>query len=41
MNRLVSIKALQISLIAGYTKAHKIIKTINDNTVKNNKGLFK
>lgn len=40
MNRLVSIKALQISLIAGYTKAHRIIKTINDNTVKKDKGLF-
>lgn len=39
MNRLISIKALQICLIAGYTKAHRIIKDINDNTIKNNKEL--
>ncbi|MDL2212212.1 hypothetical protein LJB88_04980 [Erysipelotrichaceae bacterium OttesenSCG-928-M19] len=34
MNRLVSIKAIQIALIYGYTKAHSISKSINDKTKK-------
>lgn len=35
MNRLVSIKAIQIALIFGYSKAQRISKDINNETMKN------